>query len=201
MPAKKSATEVFQFHIELRDIKPKIWRRIQVPDMTLNDLHDCIQTAMGWTNSHLHEFTIEGERYGDPEMFNDGFDDAFDDEHDTCIISLNTLLIRAKQSFCFDYVYDMGDHWEHLITFEGKSQGGPKAKYPCCIEGQRACPPEDCGGSRGYERFLKAWSNPKHAEHKSYRERVPGFDPEEFSVREATERMQEGLLDWPDELD
>ena len=65
MANSRKSQPVFQFHIELRDIKPKIWRRIQVENMTLNQFHECIQIAMGWSNSHLHVFEIEGERYSD----------------------------------------------------------------------------------------------------------------------------------------
>ena len=73
--AKIPAGTIFQFKITLKEIKPPIWRRIQVKDCSLDKLHEHIQTAMGWTNSHLHQFEIDGVRYGDPELLTEGFED------------------------------------------------------------------------------------------------------------------------------
>ena len=67
--------KLYQFKITLKGIKPAIWRRIQVKDCTLDKLHEHIQTAMGWTNSHLHQFEIGGVRYGDPELIYEGWED------------------------------------------------------------------------------------------------------------------------------
>lgn len=196
---KAPATAVFQFHIELRDIQPPIWRRIQVANISMNTLHECIQTAMGWTNSHLHEFEIEGDRYGDPELLNDGWNDDIDDERDTRSITLDSLLIRAEKGFQFKYIYDFGDYWQHLITFEGTFPAKPKIKYPLCLEGARACPPEDVGSTPGYEEFLQVLADPNHEDHEHMQEWSGGsFDPEHFSSKGATKCMQLGLPDWRD---
>lgn len=197
MAIKKTPTgSVFQFLIELRDIKPKIWRRIQVPNMTLHQLHECIQSVMGWSNTHLHYFEIEQERYSDPESFNDGYDDDVDEEHDTNNVELESLLIRAKKSFRFDYLYDFGDHWDHRLTFEGAIPSEPGATYPRCLEGKRACPPEDCGGPPGFADLLEALANPKHTERQRYLEWANDYDPNEFSCDEATNCMQQGAANW-----
>jgi Plasmid pRiA4b ORF-3-like protein len=197
---KTPAPSVFQFLIELRDIKPKIWRRIQVANLTLNELHECIQTAMGWSNSHLHEYEIEGERYGDTELLNEGRDgDDIDDEHDTRSISLDSLLIRAEKGYQFEYIYDFGDYWQHLVTFEGLVAAKPKTKYPVCVDGARACPPEDVGSTPGYQEFLEALADPRHEQHEHMKEWSGGsFDPEQFSAKEATLSMQKGVSDWRD---
>lgn len=187
--------EIYQFKIKILGIQPSVWRRIQVSDCTLGKLHEHIQKAIGWTNSHLHQFEIKGELYGDPELLNDGFEDS------ECVDSTKTLLSailpETGERFTFRYKYDFGDGWEHEVLFEGRPPVDPKAKYPLCLEGERACPPEDCGGVLGYGDFLEAIRNPKHEEHKSMLEWIGGrFDPEVFDVKQATKEMKKGLPDW-----
>ena len=137
---KADSHTIYQFRITLRRSKPPIWRRIQVADCTLDKLHEHIQTAMGWTNSHLHQFEIKGKRYGDPELIVDGFDDS------NCVDSTRTriskILPKTGKRFSFTYEYDFGDGWDHEILFEGCPQKEPRKKYPLCIEGERACLPD-----------------------------------------------------------
>ncbi|MFH1304708.1 MAG: plasmid pRiA4b ORF-3 family protein, partial [Planctomycetota bacterium] len=132
---------LYQFKITLLGIEPPIWRRIQVQDCTLDKLHEHIQTAMGWDNMHLHQFEIKGERYGDPDLLDDGFG-AFHCFDSTATI-LSQILPRTKKRFSFKYEYDFGDGWEHEILFEGRPSPQKKRKYPLCLEGEQACPPED----------------------------------------------------------
>jgi hypothetical protein len=144
-PKSKARTNnLYQFKITLLDTKPPIWRRIQVEDCTLGELHEHIQSAMGWTNSHLHQFEIEGERYGDPELLNDGMDDL--EFKDSTTTRVSAILPANSKRFRFTYEYDFGDGWEHEILFEGSPAPEPGKKYPICLEGGRACPPEDIGG-------------------------------------------------------
>jgi hypothetical protein len=145
--SKAASDELYQFKITLLETKPPIWRRIQVQDCTLDKLHEHIQTAMGWTNSHLHQFEIKGQRYGDPELLDDGFDDFECVDSTTTMVS--EILPKTGKRFAFRYEYDFGDGWEHEILFEGSPAVDLKAKYPLCLEGARACPPEDCGGVVG----------------------------------------------------
>lgn len=188
-------TDLFQFKVTLLGSKPPIWRRIQVKDCTLGKLHEHIQTVMGWANSHLHQFDIKGDRYGDPELLDDGFND-FDCEDSTKIM-LSDILPRTGEHFAFMYEYDFGDGWEHEVLFESSPPVDPKAKYPQCLEGERACPPEDCGGVWGYADFLEAIGNKKHPEHKDMMEWIGGrFDPAAFDPDTATKQMKEGVFDW-----
>lgn len=184
---------LYQFKITLLGTKPPIWRRIQVPDSTLDELHLHIQSAMGWTNSHLHQFDIDGERYGDPDLLDDGFGD-FD-----CVDSTRTKLsklIPAKSSKVrFRYEYDFGDGWEHEILFEERVTPEENQDYPRCVAGKRACPPEDIGGVWGYVEFLEAINDPKHERHAEFLEWCGPFDPEAFDPEEATKLMREGLPD------
>jgi len=192
--AKAEPTVVFQFKITLLEIEPAIWRRIQVVDCTLDQLHEHIQTAMGWTNSHLHEFEISGTRYGDPDLLEDDFGEA--DFEDSLEVLLSEVLDRRRRGFRFRYVYDFGDSWEHEILLEDRLAGDPKVKYPVCVAGERACPPEDCGGTWGYENLLAILADPKHEEHEEYSEWAGDFDPEAFSPAAAMREMHAGLPDW-----
>ncbi|MBS0209130.1 MAG: plasmid pRiA4b ORF-3 family protein [Planctomycetes bacterium] len=193
--AKSQSSGVFQFKITLLGSKPPIWRRIQVQDCTLDRLHDHIQTAMGWTNSHLHQFEIKGNRYGNPEQLDDGFDDF--ECVDSTKTKLHDILPRKGKAFRFKYEYDFGDGWEHEILFEGCPPVDPKAKYPLCLAGARACPPEDCGGIWGYYELLEVIRDPKHEDHENRLEWIGGsFDPEEFDPQKTSKEMKRGLPDW-----
>ncbi|AMV32063.1 Plasmid pRiA4b ORF-3-like protein [Pirellula sp. SH-Sr6A] len=195
--AKKSKPTkcIYQFKITLLGTNPPIWRRIQVEECTLDKLHEHIQTAMGWTNSHLHRFDIEGKRYGDPELLDDGFEDF--ECVDSTKTNLSRVLPKTGKRFGFKYKYDFGDGWEHEILFEGTPAADPKLKYPLCLEGERACPPEDCGGVWGYDELLEAICSPKHDQHEDMLEWIGGkFDSEDFDPKKATKEMRKGLPDW-----
>lgn len=185
---------LYQFKITLKDSKPPIWRRIQVKDGTLDKLHEHIQTAMGWMNSHLHQFTINGQSYGDPELLDDGFND------NECIDSTRTKISQivpaSGKPFKFLYEYDFGDSWLHEIFFEGCPPPEKRKKYPLCVEGARACPPEDVGGIGAYYGFLEALADPTHEDHEQFLEWSGPFDPMDFDVAEATSDMRDGLPDW-----
>lgn len=158
---RRSATTnlVFQFKITLLGAKPPIWRRILVQDCTLDKLHEHIQTAMGWTYSHLHQFEIKGQVYGEPELLHGGFEDSVC--KDSTRTMLSDILPTTSKRFAFKYEYDFGDSWRHEVLLEGHPPTDPKATYPLCINGKRACPPEDCGGVWGYVDFLEAICIPK----------------------------------------
>lgn len=195
---KKSKTAtgtLYQFKVTLLGAKPAIWRRIQVQDCSLDKLHEHIQTAMGWTNSHLHQFEIKGQLYGDPRLMEENFEEM--DYRDSTKTLVSDILPKAGKRFSFKYEYDFGDSWEHEVLFEGCPPLEKGKKYPLCLEGERACPPEDCGGIWGYGDFLKAIGNPKHEEHASLLEWAGGrFDPERFEPGTATKEMKKGLPDW-----
>lgn len=189
-----NADRLYQFKITLLGIDPPIWRRIQVKDCTLDELHEHIQTAMGWTNSHLHDFEIKGKRYGDPELIDDGFMD-FECVDSTCT-KISDIVPKNGKRFGFKYEYDFGDSWEHEVLFEGCPAVDPKASYPLCLEGARACPPEDVGGVWGYSDFLEALADPKHEQHDEFVEWAGRFKPEAFNAKKATTAMKKGLPDW-----
>jgi hypothetical protein len=133
------ADAVYQFKITLLESRPPIWRRIQVQDGTLDQLHEHIQTAMGWTNSHLHHFRIGEQRYGDPDLMQENFEDM--GYKDSTATKVSDILPRTGRRFRFRYEYDFGDSWDHEVLFEGVVRAQPRVKYPLCLEGERACPP------------------------------------------------------------
>ncbi len=160
--------------IELLDIEPAIWRRFVVPaGITLDRLHDAVQIVMGWTDSHLHEFTIGKKRYTEyPEFKEDGL---------ACGRYRLGEVIKQKGRI-FSYLYDFGDGWEHELVLEESRYFNPEQRTKLvCLEGERACPPEDVGGASGYFEFCNALKDPSHEEHESYMEWSGGdFDSERF---------------------
>jgi hypothetical protein len=191
-PAKPEPSgAVYQFKITLLDTHPPIWRRIQITDCFLEDLHWLIQAAMGWQNSHMHLFDIDGLLYGSRARH--GPDGEYEIIGGSRVL-LCTLLPKSKARFAFRYTYDLGDNWEHDVSLEGLVPLTAKAKLPVCLDGKRACPPEDCGGTPGYEHILQVLANPEDEEYDETLEWIgEDFDPEEFDVKKATLRMRRGL--------
>jgi hypothetical protein len=190
MPRKRHPARpdlLFQFKITLLGIAPSIWRRIQVPDCTLADLHEYIQAAFGWENYHLHLFEIEGVQFSQPAPDGDDFDVDFEDETD---ILLSNLLPKSNLKARWIYEYDFGDGWRHEILFEGFPPKDSKAKSPICLEGERACPPEDCGGPWGYGDYLAAIADLQHEQHAEMMEWRGPFDPSVFDAKKATKEMR-----------
>ncbi len=193
-----ASEQVCQFKITLLGIDPSIWRRIQAKDCTLDRLHEHIQTAMGWTNSHLHRFVINKQLFGDPMLMEDNFEEM--EYEDSTAVTLADILPESGKWFRFRYEYDFGDGWEHEVLFEDVLPAEKSVRYPLCVEGERSFPPEDVGGTGGYQEFLKAIANPKNKRHKEFLEWGGPFDPEKFDTQAATKEMQEGLPDWRNEL-
>jgi hypothetical protein len=189
------AERVYQLKITLVESRPPIWRRIQVKDCTLDELHEHIQTAMGWTNSHLHHFKVGEQLYGDPMLMQENFEDM--EYEDSTTTKISDILPKTARRFRFLYEYDFGDSWYHEVLFEGLVPADPKVKYPVCVEGARACPPEDCGGIWGYADFLESIQDPDNERHEELLEWIGGdFDPEKFDRAKATKEMRKGLPDW-----
>lgn len=166
---------VYTLDVRLRDISPPIWRMIEIAgSSTLEDLHFALQVAMGWTNSHLHQFTIGDALYGMADV--DEADDL--DLEDECQFRLQDLVKRGDS---FLYEYDFGDNWEHEVTVKQVAKIA-KSPQPRCIGGARACPPEDCGGTGGYESLLQVLADPSHDEHTHLVEWSENFQPEHFEI-------------------
>lgn len=156
---KTAPRKVFQFLIMLKDIKPAIWRRIQVPDTySFWDLHVAITDCLGWLDYHLHVFRIVNPSTGNENLIGIPDEDRYDDAPETYPGWERKIARYFKPGTCeaCEYEYDFGDGWVHEIRLEQVVSRQPGVKYPLCIDGKNACPPEDCGGPYGYQRFL-AW--------------------------------------------
>lgn len=188
MTALGNDTSIVQLKVTLKRSKPPIWRRVQVrAGTTLGMLHDIIQIAMGWTDSHLHQFTVDGQRVGRsiPE-----FDFDMDREEDD--VHLNDVIQGEKDKF--EYIYDFGDRWVHVILVERVMQAEPGTSYPRCVKGRRNCPPEDIGGTWGYDGFLKAIQDEDDPRHEEYKSWIGGdFDPEAFDAAEVNQVLKEEI--------
>ncbi len=180
---------IYQIQIALKGSKPKIWRRLLIPDnILLSDFHKIIQTSMGWTNSHLHQF-IKDRKYYLPKMEDDDYWDE-DMHNDYKKMKISALLKLEKDKAVYEY--DFGDSWEHEIILEKILPLDKKMYYPRCIKGSMNCPPDDCGGIWGYEGLLEILKDPKHKEYKESKEWIgEDFDPEYFDMDEVNELLKE----------
>jgi hypothetical protein len=184
MPRKQ--TLVYQIKVTLIGTHPPVWRRIVVPgNTTLLKLHDILQIVMGWEDYHLHLFTLDGENYGDPEDDEYGLLGTMPEQN----YRLSELIHGEGQRFV--YKYDFGDGWIHGLRVENVGPAREGVRYPVCMAGRRACPPEDVGGIGGYARFLEAIRDPDDPEHDEYLQWVGGeFDPEEFDLEPVNEQLR-----------
>jgi hypothetical protein len=191
MPAKTKSSATFQVKITLIGIEPPIWRRLQVPSsIRLCCLHSAFQVALGWTDSHLHQFEKDGKCWGVPEY--DEFEEL--DLIDEDKTELNEVLTAAGESMT--YVYDFGDNWRHEVVLEEITSVAEPIKKPVCTGGARRCPPEDVGGASGYEEFLEVIFDPTHEEF----EHLVGWaggsvHAEEFDVKAVNAAL--GKMRWP----
>lgn len=164
----------YELTVALREIKPRIWRALEVPGhLTLHRLHEVLQVAVGWEDAHLYLFHVGRQLYGEPSA-----------EWDMPVADATTTRLAeiAFRTSTFTYEYDLGDNWVHEITVE-RAREGDSEERPRCTGGARACPPEDCGGPPSYEEFLAAITDPRHEEHEAMLEWVGGqFDPEAFDL-------------------
>ena len=110
-----------------------------------------------------------------------------EDEEDILISKIANMGRKVR----FTYEYDFGDSWEHEIVLEKTLEPELKVKYPRCVEGARACPPEDVGGVSGYADFLEAIADPKHPDHREMKEWIGGkFDPEKFDLKAVNRELR-----------
>ncbi len=178
---------IYQFRIELAEIRPTIWRVIQVPSKySFWDLHVAIQDSMGWLDYHLHLFRSKKPHKKKPTEI--GIPDeefGFNKILPGWEIPITEYFTKPGQLATYDY--DFGDDWSHYVLLEGILLKEKDVKYPICIQGERACPPEDCGGVPGYERMIEILADPDHTEYIEYTEWLKGhakdyfpYDPSNF---------------------
>jgi hypothetical protein len=165
------AVEVYVVNVTLLGTSPPVWRRILVPrDITLQHLHRTLQTVMGWTNSHLHQFVFQRQTFSDPENRT----------------RLGELIWTVEASLLYEY--DSGDGWRHQLLLE-EILTGDGSFQQVCVAGKQCCPPEDCGGSQGFAELLNALRDANHPGHEEVSEWLGDYDPESFSADEVNRRL------------
>lgn len=171
--------QIYQLKIKLPGSVPLIWRRVLVPaTITMSKLHRVFQIAMGWRDCHLHRFLIDGTYYSAPIP-----DTDWEDMGETDYRRLQLSQLVPASRLTFRYEYDFGDGWDHEILVEKILDEEPGKHYPVCLDGKRACPPEDVGGLGGYGHFLNVMRNPNHREHELLSGWIGGsFDSEAFDL-------------------
>lgn len=184
------SVQATQLKLSLRGVsKPPVWRRLLVPaEIRLDRLHDVIQTAMGWTDTHLHVFTTAAGDYGipDPEL-------GFRNERSARLAQLLT-----QPGDCIRYAYDFGDGWEHDIVLEELLGTDPGERTPTCLAGKGACPPEDCGGPWGYADLKKTFADPRREDHEQMLDWLgldcaEEFDPTASDIVEINDVLGMGI--------
>ena len=175
---------IYQLRIRLTDLQPSIWRRVQVEDCTLLKLHKIVQVSMGWENRRMWRLVIGGEEYGD---------DVLDETIESDFISARKSKLRRFIEAGIKrlhYTYDFEDKWVHTIDVEKTLKADPTVKYPRCINGKRACPPESCGGPCGYEKFVDSLADPDVVEDEEMLGWMDAdFDSEAFDVDAVNQKL------------
>ena len=187
MPRRTSEPiQIYQLKFTLRGSRPPIWRQFQVRgDINLGKLHRILQVVMGWTDTHLHQFTIRGKQYWIPDEGDMDLRKKIDERKH------RLRDVVSRQASRFAYEYDFGDLWAHELLVENILSPQAGVQYPVCLAGARACPPEDVGGTVGYENLLEAIHNPNHPQHEEYLEWVgDSFDPEAFDADEVNRKLR-----------
>lgn len=173
---------IYQLKITLRDSKPPIWRRVQVPaDIQLQVLHHVVQFSFGWADAHLHQFSVDQTFYAMPEI-------ELEWAQDEREFTLQQLAPEVGSKLTYEY--DFGDGWEHQIVVEKILPPTAGAVYPRCLKGVRAGPLEDSGGIYGYMDLILAYADPTHPNHKEIRRWVgKKFDPTAFDLERVNKLL------------
>ena len=185
MASPKTAPQPLIATITLQGVEPPVWRKFAVPsDLRILQLHYVIQNVMPWNDCHMYEFEINGRRYGTigPDM-GPGV---------LCERRARLGKVLGGESGTIRYLYDFGDSWKHVIEFSPSESPIALPDMPTCLDGQRACPPDDCGGIGGYEELLALRADPERDDPEDLRGWLgPEFDPESFDLDAANARLAE----------
>jgi len=179
------ASKIYQIKVTLKHSHPPIWRRIQVAgETTFHELYTILQRVMGWDDLHLHQFIIGDRTYGGDDEFG-----ATPRTRDSGSLTLGEVVHREKSKFIYEY--DFGDRWQHVLLVEKILPPEGAGRYPRCLAGRGACPPEDCGGIYGYYEKLEALRDPKHPEHDEIIDWMgQDFDPDAFDIEDINSKLK-----------
>ncbi len=183
-PERPENGSIYQIKVTLEGSDPPIWRTVQLPgDTTLEELHYVIQIVMDWENYHMRQFIADDRSYGLDEDF-------MPDPESERIATLKGVAPKPKDRLLYEY--DFGDSWEHDVLVENILPSERGVRYPVCVGGELAAPPEDCGGIWGYYDLLDAIQDPDHPDHEEMLEWVQeDFDPEAFDLDGVNRRLED----------
>lgn len=174
---------VHTLQVSLREVEPIVWRRIAVPSETkLPRFARWLEAAMGWEGYHLRSFNVAGLQFGARD---EDADYVIDERH----VTVKQILPRVGSAVQWDY--DFGDGWEHDVVVDAVEEPSASVRYPVCLDGARACPPEDCGGVAGYDELRAVLADPTHEDYEHLSSWVPpGFDADRFDLAAANQRIR-----------
>jgi len=184
IPWRRPFKNVYRFKCTLQDTKPPVWRSLLVPEScTFYDLHVAIQDAMDWLDYHLHCFKIPGIGTSEPIAHIEcPWGEPWEMDPDWLFTTEVPLIEFVKKpSDMAIYYYDYGDNWKMTVTLEKILPKTKNTRYPLCVGGKLAAPPEDCGSTTGYYRCIEAFE--------------PGEKLEKLPYTEENEELME-LLEW-----
>jgi hypothetical protein len=191
------AAGIYQLKVTLEGVTPAIWRRFLVPGrISLAGLHLVLQTVMGWENDHLYKFQVGKRVIGGHPHSVLAPDSMFRRRPNEDADTVELRSVAPRQGARLTYVYDFGDNWEHEVLVEAASCPDGDPDRAVCLVGERACPPEDCGGVWGYEEVLAAIADPRNPALTERREWVgQAYDPERFDLRSVNARLRRFKLE------
>ena len=185
-PEPAHADKIYQLKISIKYTEPLVWRSVQVPTWaSLADLHNVIQFTFDWIDDHMHEFEVKGAAYKDVA-------DALDQYgEDYVALGWAAWAVRSK----INYVYDFGDSWKHEIVVQKILPVAPHTKYPVCVGGERAAPPDDCGGAWRFASYVAQLRLPKSKRDEELLEEMEyimgeDFDPDAFDADKVNAKLQ-----------
>ena len=186
MSEQAPSLTVHHLRITLLDVSPPIWRELRVPSVvTLRLLHQILQIAMGWEDRHLHEWRVGDITFGPP-----GEETWGEELADESAVLLSEV---APADASIEYVYDLGDEWQHIVEVVAIERYDARVAPVACLGGARACPPEDIGGPPGYEHLLDALTDPDDSQHAELVELLgDSWAPEDFDA-DRVDRALEAL--------
>jgi hypothetical protein len=175
--------KIFQIQVYLKDINPKIWRRLLIPsDLSFADLHKLIQASMGWSGKHLHKFIYRKQVYA--PALDVRFEPDAKDYHN---YDVGVAFKRANSKI--QYLYDFADNWMHEIVVEKTLPWRDDFNRPVCLSGKMKCPPENCGGVWGYSKLKNESMNSLHHEDDASDLDLLAFSPNYFNLDKTNESI------------
>jgi len=194
MPRLSNRRAIYTLEVTLCESDPRIWRRVRVPGATtLDRLHEVVQATMLWEGYHLYEFQVGGGEEGYGATRYGVYEPTFADEEPPIDATRTALAdVAPTVGATFVYAYDFGDNWRHDIAVTDISKPDKRRQYPLCIAGERAGPPEDCGGVWSYRDLLATLATGRDEGYDDMLRWLGGdYDPDGFDRNLVNRRLHD----------